>query len=174
MLKPATTGAGIHKKKVGAKKKAGGKQRVADRDKACEARKAAAWAKKVPTIIPTLKTERGESLTASSSRMVLIVTMNIVNDRGIIIEKGKRDIKGIDGAFAGAARITSVCRETTRAVFYSWVGLDYETFNVGGRVQQQQGRSRALEGRAGPRHGGLAEGQQAGSAGLQGGENVSR
>ena len=42
---------------------------------------------KVPTTISTLKTERGESLTASSC-MVLIVPMNIVNDRGIIIEKG--------------------------------------------------------------------------------------
>jgi hypothetical protein len=124
-------GAGTHKKKVGAKKKTGGKQRVADRDKACVARKAAAWALKVPTIIATLKTERGESLTASSSRMVLIVTMNVVNDRGIIIEKGKRNIKGIDGAFAEAARMTSVGRETIRAVFYSWVDSDYETFNVG-------------------------------------------
>ena len=82
-------GAGTHKKKFGVKMKAGGKQRVADRDKACEARKAAAWALKVPTIITTPKTERGESLTTSSSRMVLIVTMNVVNDRGIIIEKGE-------------------------------------------------------------------------------------
>jgi len=55
---------------------------VADRDKACEARKAAMWALKVPNTIATLKTERGESLTASSSRMALIVTTNIMNDRG--------------------------------------------------------------------------------------------
>jgi hypothetical protein len=115
-------GAGTHKKKIWAKKKAGGKQRKVDRDKACEACQAAAWALKVPTIITTPKTERGESLTTSSSRMVLIVTMNIVNDRGIIIEKGKRNIKGIDGAFAEAARISSVGRETIRAVFYSWAG----------------------------------------------------
>jgi|AntAceMinimDraft_5_1070358.scaffolds.fasta_scaffold156043_2 hypothetical protein len=71
-------GAGTHKKKFGVKMKAGGKQRVADRDKACEARKAAAWALKVSTINSTLKTERGESLTASSSCMALIVTMNIM------------------------------------------------------------------------------------------------
>jgi hypothetical protein len=32
--------------------------------------------------------------------MALIVTMNIVNDRGIIIGKVKRNTKGIDGAFA--------------------------------------------------------------------------
>jgi hypothetical protein len=51
--------------------------------------------------------------------MVLIATMHIVNDRGIIIEKGKRNIKGIDGAFAEAARITRIGRETIRAVFYS-------------------------------------------------------
>jgi hypothetical protein len=88
MFKPATTGRAPTKKKVWAKKMAGSNQRVSHRDKACEARKAAAWALKAPTIIATLKTEQGESLMASNSCMVLIVTMNIVNDRGIIIEKG--------------------------------------------------------------------------------------
>jgi hypothetical protein len=47
-----------------------------------------------------------------------------VSDPSIIIEKGKRNIKGIDSAFAEAARITSVGRETIRAVFYSWVNSD--------------------------------------------------
>jgi hypothetical protein len=78
--KVATPGAGTRKKKAGAKKKDSGKQRVADTGRACEARKRPRG---------TLKAERSELLTASSSRMVLIVTMNVVNDRGIIIEKGE-------------------------------------------------------------------------------------
>ena len=101
-------------------------------DKACEAHKAALWALKVPTIIATLKTERGESLTASSSRMVLIVTMNIMNDCGIITERGKRNMVGLPGRHRQCKGRGALERRE------------------GGRAQQQQGRAQALEGRTGP------------------------
>ena len=59
--------------------------------------------------------------------MVLIVTMQLVNDRGI---EHSRNAKGIDGAFAEAARLTRVGRETIRSVFYSFVDSGYETYQV--------------------------------------------
>ena len=119
--------AGCHKKKHGPKKSAGGKALVAAKEQRRAALKKAAWSKKKEEIIASLKTERGESLTASASRVVLIVTMQLVNDRGI---EHSRNAKGIDGAFAEAARLTRVGRETIRSVFYSFVDSGYETYQV--------------------------------------------
>ena len=119
--------AGCHKKKPGPKKSAGGKALVAAKEQRRAALKKAAWSKKKEEIIASLKTERGESLTASASRVVLIVTMQLVNDRGI---EHSRNAKGIDGAFAEAARLTRVGRETIRSVFYSFVDSGYETYQV--------------------------------------------
>jgi len=76
-------GAGCHKKKPGPKKSAGGKALVAAKEQRRAAFKKGAWSKKKEEIIASLKTERGESLTASASRVVLIVAMQLVNDRGI-------------------------------------------------------------------------------------------
>ena len=119
--------AGCHKKKPGPKKSTGGKALVAAKEQRRAALKKAAWSKKKEEIIASLKTERGESLTASASRVVLIVTMQLVNDRGI---EHSRNAKGIDGAFAEAARLTRVGRETIRSVFYSFVDSGYETYQV--------------------------------------------